>query len=121
MNTNEVLANLAAEHLGAPRGEYTRVHPNDHVNMGQSTNDVFPSATRIALVRTTERLVAAARALAQALQDKAERFAHVLKTGRTHLQDAVPMTLGQEFEGYAACVRRGAQDVEMAVRRRCAS
>jgi aspartate ammonia-lyase len=112
MNANEVLANLAAERLGLPRGAYTRVHPNDHVNMGQSTNDVFPSATRIALTRTTERLVASARALAQALQGKAERFADVLKTGRTHLQDAVPMTLGQEFEGYAACVRRGAQELE---------
>jgi aspartate ammonia-lyase len=82
--------------------------------MGQSTNDVFPSSTRIALVRTSERLITAARALAQALQDRSARFAHVLKTGRTHLQDAVPMTLGQEFEGYAACVRRGAQDVESA-------
>jgi aspartate ammonia-lyase len=114
MNTNEVLANVAADHLGLPRGEYTRIHPNDHVNMGQSTNDVYPASTRIALVRTSERLTAAARALAQALQEKAERFAHVLKTGRTHLQDAVPMTLGQEFEGYAACVRRGAQDVDVA-------
>jgi aspartate ammonia-lyase len=114
MNVNEVLANVAAEHLGASRGEYSRVHPNDHVNMGQSTNDVFPAATRIALTRTTERLVASALALAQALQDTSERFAHVLKTGRTHLQDAVPMTLGQEFEGYAACVRRGARDLETA-------
>ncbi len=114
MNTNEVLANVAADHLGLPRGEYTRIHPNDHVNMGQSTNDVYPASTRIALVRTSERLTAAAGALARALQEKAERFAHVLKTGRTHLQDAVPMTLGQEFEGYAACVRRGAQDVDAA-------
>jgi aspartate ammonia-lyase len=114
MNANEVLANIAAHHLGLPRGEYTRVHPNDHVNMGQSTNDVFPASTRIALVRTGEQLAAAARALAQALQDRSERFVHVLKTGRTHLQDAVPMTLGQEFEGYAACVRRGAQDVDTA-------
>jgi aspartate ammonia-lyase len=112
MNTNEVLANRAAELLGLPRGEYSRVHPNDHVNMGQSTNDVFPAATRIALMRTCERLVVSAHALAQALQEKAEKFAHVLKTGRTHLQDAVPMTLGQEFEGYAASVRRGAQEVE---------
>jgi fumarate hydratase class II len=111
MNTNEVLANLAAEHLGLPRGEYSRVHPNDHVNMGQSTNDVFPAATRIALVGTIDRLVVSARALAQALQQKADAFAHVLKTGRTHLQDAVPMTLGQELGGYAACVSRGAQEV----------
>jgi aspartate ammonia-lyase len=112
MNTNEVLANLAAERLGVPRGEYTRVHPNDHVNMGQSTNDVFPAATRLALDGAMTRLVVSARSLAQALQKKSEAFAHVLKTGRTHLQDAVPMTLGQEFEGYAACVRRAAQEVE---------
>src|SRR5499426_106340 len=71
MNANEVLANRAAERLGVARGTYTRVHPNDHVNMGQSTNDVFPSATRIALLRTGERLVASSRALAQALQEKA--------------------------------------------------
>ncbi|MGE0444552.1 MAG: aspartate ammonia-lyase [Vicinamibacterales bacterium] len=114
MNTNEVLANRAAERLGAPRGEYRVVHPNDHVNMGQSTNDVFPAATRVALLLGHAPLVAAARALASSLAAKADAFAAVLKVGRTHLQDAVPMTLGQEFGGYAACIQRGADDVEQA-------
>jgi aspartate ammonia-lyase len=114
MNTNEVIANRASEILGGARGEYTLVHPNDHVNMGQSTNDVFPTATRLALLIGMRPLVDAARGLASALQEKAEAFAHVLKVGRTHLQDAVPMTLGQEFGGYAACIERGADDVEQA-------
>ena len=112
MNANEVLANRAAEILGGRRGEYTDVHPNDHVNMGQSTNDVYPTATRVALLLGAAPLVAAARGLAAALDGKAHEFNGVLKTGRTHLQDAVPMTLGQEFAGYAACVARGADDVE---------
>ena len=114
MNANEVIANRAAEILGGARGEYTLVHPNDHVNMGQSTNDVFPTATRVALLIGMRPLVDAARGLASALQEKADAFAHVLKVGRTHLQDAVPMTLGQEFGGYAACIERGADDVEQA-------
>src|SRR5918911_4693802 len=114
MNANEVLANRAAEILGEPRGTYKRVHPNDHVNMGQSTNDVYPTATRLALLMGMRPLVDAARGLASALQEKADAFAHVLKVGRTHLQDAVPMTLGQEFGGYAACIERGADDVERA-------
>src|SRR5437899_7878341 len=104
MNANEVLANRAAELLGEPRGTYTRVHPNDHVNMGQSTNDVFPTATRLALLAATRPLVASARELAGSLAHKADAFAGVLKTGRTHLQDAVPMTLGQELGGYADCI-----------------
>src|SRR6267143_681379 len=114
MNANEVLANRAAEMLGASRGTYTRVHPNDHVNMGQSTNDVFPTATRLALLLGAAPLVAAAHALVESLARKADEFADVLKTGRTHLQDAVPITLGQEFSGYAECVRRGAEDVATA-------
>ena len=114
MNANEVLANRAAEILGTPRGTYTRVHPNDHVNMGQSTNDVFPAATRLALLLGAGGLVQSARDLAGSVARKAEEFAGVLKTGRTHLQDAVPITLGQEFSGYAACIRRGAEDVAQA-------
>jgi fumarate hydratase class II len=114
MNTNEVIANRAAEILGGARGDYSIVHPNDHVNMGQSTNDVFPTATRIALLIGMRPLVDAARGLASALREKADAFAHVLKVGRTHLQDAVPMTLGQEFGGFAACIDRGADDVEHA-------
>src|SRR5207247_10318298 len=93
---------------------YKLVHPNDHVNEGQSTNDVHPTATRLALLLGAASLVAAARALADSLARKGDEFADVLKTGRTHLQDAVPMTLGQEFGGYAACVSRGADDVEHA-------
>jgi len=116
MNANEVLANRAAEILGEPRGTYTRVHPNDHVNMGQSTNDVFPASTRLALLAGRDRLVAAARDLAGALKKKSAEFGDALKTGRTHLQDAVPMTFGQEFGGYAANVARGADDVEGAAR-----
>jgi aspartate ammonia-lyase len=114
MNANEVLANRAGEILGEPRGTYRRVHPNDHVNMSQSTNDVYPTSTRLALLLGSAPLVAAARTLADSLDRRAADFTHVLKTGRTHLQDAVPMTLGQEFGGYAACVRRGADDVETA-------
>jgi aspartate ammonia-lyase len=116
MNTNEVLANRAAEILGGARGDYDRVHPNDHVNMGQSTNDVFPTATRLALLMTTPALVTAARALADAFERKARAFARVLKTGRTHLQDAVPMTLGQELGGYAACLAIAADGVEEGTR-----
>jgi aspartate ammonia-lyase len=114
MNANEVLANRAAEILGEPRGAYTRVHPNDHVNLGQSTNDVFPTATRLALLLGGGPLVQAARRLVASLEHKADDFAGVLKTGRTHLQDAVPVTLGQEFGGWAACVRQGADDVAAA-------
>ena len=114
MNTNEVLANLAAEMLGGVRGDYRLVHPNDHVNMGQSTNDVFPTATRLGLLLGHRGLVESARALAASLEARATAFASILKVGRTHLQDAVPMTLGQEFGGYAACIARGADDVEHA-------
>jgi aspartate ammonia-lyase len=114
MNANEVLANRASELLGGARGEYRLVHPNDHVNMGQSTNDVFPTATRVALLLGSGALVESARLLAASLNHKAGEFEHVLKVGRTHLQDAVPMTLGQEFGGYAACIERGAEDVEHA-------
>ena len=114
MNANEVLANRAAERLGDAKGTYTRVHPNDHVNMGQSTNDVFPTATRLALLAGSTPLVSAARALVASLSRKAAAFDSILKVGRTHLQDAVPIRLGQEFSGYAACVARGADDVERA-------
>ena len=112
MNANEVLANRAAELLGGARGEYRLVHPNDHVNMGQSTNDVFPTATRLALLIIHADLVTSTRALAGSLASKARAFDDVLKVGRTHLQDAVPMTLGQEFSGFAGCVEKGADDVE---------
>jgi aspartate ammonia-lyase len=116
MNANEVLANRAGEVLGEPLGSYTRVHPNDHVNMGQSTNDVFPASTRLALLLGSGPLLKAVRALVDSLSAKATEFTTILKTGRTHLQDAVPITLGQEFSGYAACLASGADDVERAAR-----
>jgi aspartate ammonia-lyase len=112
MNANEVLANRAAEILGGKRGDYSRVHPNDHVNMGQSTNDVFPTATRLALLAMIPSLLDAAGVLADGLAAKAREFDGILKTGRTHLQDAVPMTLGQEFGGYAANVAHARKEVE---------
>ena len=112
MNANEVLANRAAEILGDRRGTYRRVHPNDHVNMGQSTNDVYPTATRLAILFELRDLVAAARELSNGLTEKSRRFSAILKTGRTHLQDAVPMTLGQEFGGYAANIRHATDELE---------
>jgi aspartate ammonia-lyase len=116
MNVNEVLANRAGEILGEPRGSYIRVHPNDHVNMAQSTNDVFPASTRLALLLGCGPLIRSARDLGDSLQRKALEFSAIIKTGRTHLQDAVPITLGQEFGGYAACIQRGADDVAQAAR-----
>lgn len=102
MNANEVIANRALEILGHEKGQYEYCHPNNHVNLSQSTNDAYPTATRIALVRSIEKLIAALRELIDAFHAKGNEFAHVIKMGRTQLQDAVPMTLGQEFEAYAA-------------------
>ena len=101
MNANEVIATLATRRLGRP------VHPNDHVNASQSSNDVFPSAVHIAAARTLGVLIRALDPLAEALEAKAAEFADTVKSGRTHLMDAVPVTLGQEFGGYAAAVRHG--------------
>lgn len=107
MNVNEVLANRAGELLGARKGKYRRVHPNDHVNMGQSTNDVFPTAMRLATLQVLrERLLPALSAFARSLARKGRAFGGVVKSGRTHLQDAVPIRLGQEFAAYAAAVAR---------------
>jgi len=112
MNANEVLANRAAEILGDRLGTYTRIHPNDHVNMGQSTNDVYPTATRLAILFVLRDLLTAARELAGGLAQKSRQFSRILKTGRTHLQDAVPITLGQEFGGYAANILHAAHELE---------
>jgi len=101
MNANEVIANRALEHLGHPRGEYKYLHPNEHVNMSQSTNDVYPTALKLAAYFGIFRLVDAMAVLRRAFEIKAEEFKDVLKMGRTQLQDAVPMTLGQEFSTYA--------------------
>jgi len=106
MNVNEVLANLANLSLGGRLGDYKPVHPNDHVNMSQSTNDVFPTAMRIAIVVLLGQLLPRLIELEEALEAKGNEFADVIKSGRTHLQDAVPVTLGQEFRAYAAALRR---------------
>jgi aspartate ammonia-lyase len=106
MNCNEVIANLANVSLGGKLGEYTPVHPNDHVNMAQSTNDVFPTALRVCTRFLLDHLLVELDALGDALDAKSTEFADVIKSGRTHLQDAVPVTLGQEFAAYAAAMRR---------------
>jgi len=100
MNANEVVCNRALEHLGHRRGEYAELHPLDHVNMSQSTNDVYPTAVKLALQLGIRRLLGEMRGLREAFEAKAAEFADVLKVGRTQLQDAVPMTLGQEFSAY---------------------
>ncbi|MCL2102753.1 MAG: class II fumarate hydratase [Syntrophorhabdaceae bacterium] len=113
MNVNEVLANRANELLGAPLGSYSPIHPNDHVNRCQSSNDVIPSAIRIALrLDMSKRLLPALGRLQSMLDAKAGAFSKILKIGRTHLQDAVPMTLGQEFEGYAVQIGQGIRRIE---------
>jgi fumarate hydratase class II len=103
MNVNEVLANRASELLGGERGPKRLVHPNDDVNLGQSSNDVFPTAMHIAAARAlAEDVIPAAEILKKTLERKRDAFAHIVKIGRTHLQDATPLTLGQEFSGYVA-------------------
>ncbi len=109
MNVNEVIANLAEETLGGQRGSYERVSPNDHVNMGQSTNDVVPTTIRLACLRSGQDLVQAVGELAGAFDERAEKFSGIVTTGRTHLQDAVPIKLGQEFGGWAQTVRKQAR------------
>ena len=113
MNVNEVIANRANELAGGRRGSKTPVHPNDHVNLSQSSNDTFPSAMHMAVaIELRERLLPALAQLGSALERKTVQFEPLVKIGRTHLQDAVPMTLGQEFSGYTALVARSAQRVE---------
>jgi fumarate hydratase, class II len=109
MNVNEVLANRASELLGGERGQKRLVHPNDEVNLGQSSNDVFPTAMHIAAARALkEDVLPAAEALRATLQKKSDAFSKIIKIGRTHLQDATPLTLGQEFSGYAAQLEQAA-------------
>jgi fumarate hydratase class II len=115
MNTNEVIANRAIELLGGQRGSKSPVHPNDHVNRGQSSNDVFPSAVHLAAAEALEQdLLPALRGLQAALQDKARAFDPVVKIGRTHLQDAVPIRLGQEMAGYATMVGNAVRRLQSA-------
>ena len=114
MNTNEVLANRGNELLGGKRGEYKPLHPNDHVNMAQSTNDVIPTAIRLSALSQLDPLLSAFRALRDALGAKGKEFDHVIKSGRTHLQDAMPIRLGQEFCAYSGSIDRNLRRIEQA-------
>src|SRR6266850_891332 len=114
MNSNEVIANRAIEILGGNLGDYSVVHPNDHVNYGQSTNDVFPTAMRLATLLELEKLYPALDSLATALERKAKEFDGIMKSGRTHMQDAVPIRLGQEFAAYAVAIRKASDSIRRA-------
>ncbi len=109
MNANEVIANNAIEILGGEKGDYNVVHPNDHINAGQSTNDVIPTAGKIAAMRLLDKAIASLKMLDLALKDKAIEFDDVVKMGRTQMQDAIPIRLGQEFKAYSRAIER---DVE---------
>lgn len=111
MNANEVIANRALEILGEKKGNYDLISPNNHVNMAQSTNDVMPTAMRICAITKAKKLIAALEDMEATFTQKGDDFSHVLKMGRTHLQDAVPITLGQEFYAYAEAVKRGSKRV----------
>jgi fumarate hydratase class II len=116
MNINEVLANRASEILGGERGEARLIHPNDYVNKGQSSNDVFPTAMHVAAATAVVRdVIPQARALRDALAAKSEAFRDIVKIGRTHLQDATPLTLGQEFSGYVSQLDHGIAHLESAL------
>ncbi|MFO6419184.1 class II fumarate hydratase [Hylemonella sp. W303a] len=120
MNVNEVLANRASELLGGARGEARRVHPNDEVNRSQSSNDVFPTAMHVAAVEgITQRLLPALQTLRATLDAKAREFDDIVKIGRTHLQDATPLTLGQEFSGWVAQLAHGDRHVRAALPHLC--
>jgi aspartate ammonia-lyase len=116
MNMNEIVANRANELLGARKGTYRPLHPNDHINMAQSTNDVFPTAIRLACLTTLPPLASAMRQLEQSLGKKARQFSGVVKSGRTHLQDAVPVRLGREFGAYALAIRKAREHLEQTSR-----
>jgi aspartate ammonia-lyase len=112
MNANEVLANRASQILGGALGEYKLVHPNDHVNYGQSTNDVFPTAMRLSAALALRDLVPVLDSMADGLKSKAKEFDDILKSGRTHMQDAVPIRLGQEFAAYAVAIHRAKDAIQ---------
>ena len=115
MNMNEVLANRACEILGHPKGSYDIVSPNNHCNMAQSTNDAFPTAIKVCAILKSKPLLEALQRLVDELEKKAEEYSEILKMGRTHLQDAVPITLGQEMGAYASGIRRGIKRIKSAV------
>jgi len=114
MNANEVIANRAIELLGGKKGEYSIIHPNDHVNMAQSTNDVCPTAIRISAGLQCELLLKSLEQAEDAFSEKAMEFDDIVKSGRTHLQDAVPIRLGQEFGAYATCLRKHSESIRAA-------
>ncbi len=115
MNANEVIANRAIEILGGKKGEYTIVHPNDHVNCGQSTNDAYPSAGKIATIRLLKRIIKQLDILYSAFEKKADDYGHIIKMGRTEMQDAVPISFGQVFHAYASAVKRDIKRFEVAI------
>ena len=116
MNVNEVISNRAIEMLGGKLGSKRPVHPNDHVNKSQSTNDVFPTAMHISIaIKTKEKLLPSLKILEKELFKKVKEFKNIVKVGRTHLQDATPLTLGQEFSGYHSQLKKCIERIENAV------
>src|SRR5580698_8783037 len=111
MNTNEVLANRANQILGEALGSYKKVHPNDHVNYGQSTNDVFPTAMRLSALLALETLYPVLDGIAATFAQKAKEFDGIMKSGRTHMQDAVPIRLGQEFAAYGLAITKARENI----------
>ncbi len=116
MNANEVIANRALEILGYEKGEYKYCHPNNHVNLSQSTNDAYPTSVKIALILANRTLTEVLKELIQSFHNKAKEFSHIIKMGRTQLQDAVPMTMGQEFEAYAVTLGEEVERLEQNVK-----
>ena len=116
MNANEVIANRALEILGYEKGDYKYCHPNNHVNLSQSTNDAYPTSVKIALILANEKLIEVLKELIQSFHNKAKEFSHIIKMGRTQLQDAVPMTMGQEFEAYAVTLAEEVERLEQNVK-----
>lgn len=112
MNVNEVIANRAIELLGGNKGDYSIIHPNDHVNMAQSTNDVIPSAAKMTVIDLMKPLVSNMENLVDAFLEKSKEFDHIIKMGRTQMQDAVPIRLGQEFASYASCIKRDIERIK---------
>ena len=115
MNANEVIANVALEVLGKKKGDYSVIHPNDHVNMSQSTNDIYPTMIRVTAVTKAMKYLAEGQRLVDSLKKKAEEFRHVVKAGRTHLQDAAPVTLGMEFSAYAYALEKDMKEFRSSV------
>ncbi|GAB63372.1 MAG: aspartate ammonia-lyase [Candidatus Jettenia sp.] len=115
MNVNEVIANIAIEMLGGEKGDYSIVHPNDHVNYGQSTNDVYPTAMRIAALQLSKKLIKGLYILIEVFNQKAKSFDSMIKSARTHLHDAVPIRVGQEFSGYTESLFKATKGIEKAI------